>query len=110
MLHCVLQLVVGAFNAVANHCAAYQTNQGGSRPATAVAHRIAGSASGQRAHQRARTGLGACVITVLVSQTPDATATCCTTGVLEITRARMSMADAGTHAMGGGNGSTDDCF
>ena len=54
----VLQLVVGAFNVVANHRAAHQTNQRGGSPAAAVANRIAGSASGQRTHQRARTGLG----------------------------------------------------
>jgi hypothetical protein len=39
--------------------------------------------------------LGACVTTASFVQTWRGTATCCTTGVLEMTRARMSMAEAG---------------
>ena len=42
--------------------------------------------------------LGDCVMTGWLLHTWRGTATCCTTGVLEITRARMSMAEAGTAA------------
>ena len=42
--------------------------------------------------------LGACVMTASLVQTWRGTATCCTTGVVEITRAKISMAVAGMDA------------
>ena len=98
LLHVLHLLGAAAFDAVTHHSTAENAKRRSGRTATTAANRIAGQAADQRTQQGAAPRSGCFGDVLLVLQTCRGTATCCTTGVLEITRAMMSMADAGNAA------------